>query len=109
MLGKKCDADIQYHPYMAGFANQALLLDTERHHIVKNGDPPVHIHRQQLDSAYKGQHNKPSSISDRSPWTLARAEAEEWRRPTILLYVVIQRVVACRPPGIARHQIATSF
>ena len=40
--------------------------------------------RQQLDSAYEGHHNKPSSIPDRSSWTLTRAEAEEWRRSTIL-------------------------
>ncbi len=30
-------------PDSAGFAKHSLLPDTERHHIIDNGDPPIHI------------------------------------------------------------------
>ena len=29
-------------PYSAGCAEPSLLPDTERHHIIDNGDPPIH-------------------------------------------------------------------
>ena len=30
-------------PYSAGSAEHSLLPDTERHHIIDNGDPAIHI------------------------------------------------------------------